>query len=105
MRPAALLTFTGLLLPLIATAQTKLRMISIDSSAVLAAFSRYGKEIAVASRDNKVRFYSLPAGEPLRTIQLDRQDVNDMGFSQDAKKFFIAGTNGSVTVWDTATVE
>jgi WD40 repeat protein/serine/threonine protein kinase len=74
-----------------------------DASAQTIAFSADGQMLAVGNEEGLVTIFHIPTGAEQRRLQAPGKYLYSVGFSPDDRLVFAAGTDSSVTIWETAT--
>jgi WD40 repeat protein len=74
-----------------------------DSSAQTIAFSADGVLLAVGNEEGLVTIFHVETGAEQRRLQAPGKYLYSVGFSPDDRLVFAAGTDSSVTIWETAT--
>ena len=69
------------------------------------AIARNGKTAAGWCKDSKVRMWNLPAGQVLRSFDLDGAEASQVLLSQDGRWLLVGDSKGVVYVWDSTTGE
>jgi WD40 repeat protein len=69
------------------------------------AVARNGKAAAGWCRDGKVRMWNLPAGQLVRSFELNGAQASQVLLSQDGRWLLVGDSNGGVHVWDSTTGE
>lgn len=56
--------------------------------------------LAVAGRTGRVEFFSIPAGEQVRTLDVHQGDVMGIAFSGDGRRMATVGLDRFIRIWD-----
>ena len=101
---SAFLSLLALTTPCLAQAPVELS-IATPARVEVFAVARNGKVAAGWDKDGKVRVWTLPSGQVVRSFELTGAEASQVLLSRDGRWLLVGDSKGAVHVWDSATGE